>query len=107
MSAGTVPITGAVVSLTVTVNDALELFPRVSFAVQLIVVAPNGNVAPEAGKQLTVAASSGSEAVTVYETGAPSASTADAVSGPGVVITGTVTSLTVTLNEVVEVTLAA
>jgi hypothetical protein len=100
--AGTLLITGGDVSLTVTVNDAVEVLPLVSFAVQVTLVAPSGNVKPEAGAQLTVAASSGSEAVTVYETGAPLASTADAVIGPGVVIVGAVTSLTVTVNDAFE-----
>ena len=50
--AGTVT-TGPVVSVTVTVNEAAPLLPRVSVAVQLTVVAPSGNVEPLAGVQLT------------------------------------------------------
>ena len=45
--------TGPVVSVTVTVNDAAPLLPRVSVAVQVTVVAPSGNVAPLAGVQVT------------------------------------------------------
>ena len=50
--AGTVT-TGGVVSATVTVNDAVLMFPRASLAVQLTVVVPSGNVAPLAGVQVT------------------------------------------------------
>jgi hypothetical protein len=50
--AGTVT-TGLVVSVTVTVNDADPVLPRVSVAVQVTVVAPSGNVDPLAGAQLT------------------------------------------------------
>src|SRR5256712_6192166 len=46
--AGTVT-TGPVVSVTVTVNDAALWLPCASVALQVTVVAPNGNVAPLAG----------------------------------------------------------
>src|SRR5262245_41110044 len=55
MSAGTV-ITGGVVSacgVTVTLNVACELLPRVSEAVQVTVVWPIGNVDPDAGLHVT------------------------------------------------------
>jgi hypothetical protein len=55
--AGTVT-TGAVVSLTVTVNAAVPLLPRVSVPVQVTLVGPSGNVAPLAGVQLTATAPS-------------------------------------------------
>ena len=55
---------GAVVSLTVTVKLALDVLLCVSVALQLTVVVPIGNVAPEAGLHEIVAASSGSVAVT-------------------------------------------
>ena len=48
MSAGTVT-TGAVVSCTVTWNDAVLVFPAASLALQFTVVVPNGKVDPEAG----------------------------------------------------------
>jgi hypothetical protein len=48
---GTVTI-GAVVSRTVTVKLPLALLPELSAALQLTVVAPSGNVLPEAGLQL-------------------------------------------------------
>ena len=38
-------------SLTVTVNCPLALFPAPSAAVQLTVVVPNGNVPPDGGAQ--------------------------------------------------------
>jgi hypothetical protein len=44
----TIPTTGAVVSMTVIVNDADALRPTLSVAVHVIVVAPIGNVAPDA-----------------------------------------------------------
>jgi hypothetical protein len=50
--AGTV-IVGFVVSVTVTVNVLLAAFACASVAEQVTVVAPNGNVAPLAGTQLT------------------------------------------------------
>ena len=52
--AGTVT-TGFVVSTTVTVNEAVLVFPCVSVALQLTVVVPNANVEPDAGVQLSVA----------------------------------------------------
>ena len=65
MSAGTV-IWGAVLSFTVILNEAEEDFPWESVALQLTVVSPNGNVAPEAGVQSElVTASSGSVKLTV------------------------------------------
>jgi hypothetical protein len=48
MSAGTVT-TGAVVSTTATWNDAEPVFPAASWAVQVTVVVPSGNVDPDAG----------------------------------------------------------
>jgi hypothetical protein len=56
--------TGGVVSFTVIVKVALDMLLCVSVAVQLTVVVPSGNVAPEAGLHETVATSSGSVAVT-------------------------------------------
>src|SRR2546425_319491 len=52
--AGTIT-TGPVVSVTVTVNDAALVLPCASVALHVTVVAPNGNVAPLAGAQLTAA----------------------------------------------------
>jgi hypothetical protein len=55
MFAGTV-IVGAVVSKGAMTmwNWTVEVLPRPSFAVQVTVVSPTGNVDPEAGKQLVV-----------------------------------------------------
>ena len=50
--AGTVTI-GAVVSRTVTLNDADAMLPRPSAAEQATVVVPNGKVSPLAGTQST------------------------------------------------------
>jgi len=52
MFAGTV-ITGGVVLCTVTVKDACEVLLCASVAVQVTVVAPMGNVDPDAGMQFT------------------------------------------------------
>jgi hypothetical protein len=46
--------TGGVVSLTVTVNEAVPVLPRTSVAVHVTVVAPSGNVTPLGGVQFTV-----------------------------------------------------
>jgi len=56
--------TGDVVSVTVTVKLAFAALPCVSVAVQATVVRPRGKVLPDAGAQETVAASSGSVALT-------------------------------------------
>jgi hypothetical protein len=42
-------MTGSVVSLTVTLNDAKPVLPCASVALHWIVVVPNGNVEPDAG----------------------------------------------------------
>jgi hypothetical protein len=55
--------TGGVVSFTETVKVPLAVLALVSVAVQVTVVSPMGNVAPEMGVQATVAASSGSVAL--------------------------------------------
>ena len=51
-------ITGAVVSCTVTVNDALLWLPCASVAVQLSGVGPNANVDPLAGVHVVAIAPS-------------------------------------------------
>src|SRR5713226_489202 len=56
--------TGDLVSVTVTVKLAFAALPCVSVAVQATVVRPRGKVLPDAGAQETVAASSGSVALT-------------------------------------------
>src|SRR5713226_2716887 len=56
--------TGDVVSVTVTVKLAFAALPCASVAVQATVVRPRGKVLPDAGAQETVAASSGSVALT-------------------------------------------
>ena len=71
---------------------ALDEFPAVSVAVQDTVVDPIGKTLPEAGEQLTVAASSGSLAETEYVTTAPFDDVPLAVTVPGTVIVGGVVS---------------
>jgi len=91
---------GAVVSLTVTVKDfAVALFPCRSLAVHVTVVAPNGNVAPLDGVQLTVTLLSKlSVADAMNVNGAPLGPVASTVAFAGTVITGAVVSITVTVN---------
>ena len=50
---GAAPRVGAIVSWTVTVNWTWELFPALSVAVQVTVVAPGGKSVPGAGTQVT------------------------------------------------------
>jgi hypothetical protein len=102
MSAGTVT-TGAVVSWTVTWNDADELFPAASAAVHVTVVVPSGNVEPDAGVQLELVTPTASVNVTVNPTGAPDALVASAVTSAGTPIAGAVVSWTVTWNDAVAV----
>src|SRR5207245_3378446 len=52
------PITGGVVSATVTVNVLVLVFPEESFAVIVTVVTPSANVLPEAGLAVTTGAGS-------------------------------------------------
>jgi hypothetical protein len=97
--AGTVT-TGPVVSPTVTVKDAAPLLPRVSVAVHVTVVGPNGKVAPLAGVQLTATLPSiPSVAVAVYVKAAPVALVASTLALAGTVTTGPVVSVTVTVND--------
>src|SRR3954447_23040562 len=57
MSAGRWSV-GAVVSCTVTVNVAVAVLPAWSVAVQVTVLPPRGNVAPDGGWQSTATAPS-------------------------------------------------
>jgi hypothetical protein len=96
--AGTVT-TGAVVSTTVTVNVFVEMFERLSAALQFTVVAPNGNVDPLAGVQLTVTLPlTLSIADVVYVNAAPVGAVASTVALAGTVMIGPVVSVTVTEN---------
>ena len=96
--AGTVT-TGAVASTTVTVNVFVEMFVRLSAALQFTVVAPNGNVEPLAGVQLTATLPltlSVADALNVNT--APLTAVASTVALVGTVMTGPVVSDTVTEN---------
>jgi hypothetical protein len=99
-----IEVVGAVVSLTVTVNEPLAVLPLVSETEQLTVVVPSGNVEPEAGVQLTVREpSTRSVAVAVNDTTLPAALVASTVMFGGSVNVGAVVSLTVTVNDAVPV----
>jgi hypothetical protein len=96
IGAGTV-ITGGVVSWTVTVKVALAALLAASWAEQLTVVLPTGNIDPEARVHATgTEPSTRSVAVTVKLTVAPFGPVADAVTGAGTVIVGGVVSRTMT-----------
>jgi hypothetical protein len=56
---------GACVSTMVTVKEHIAVLPLPSVAVQLTVVTPTGNVAPDGGLQTTVGVPKLSVAVTV------------------------------------------
>ena len=93
---------GGVVSCTLTVNEALELFPCESLALQFTVVVVIAKVDPEAGEQLTVTEpDTRSFAVGfVNVTDAPEAEVASVVMFAGtLLITGPVVSTTLTWNE--------
>src|SRR5512136_3465016 len=78
---------------TVTVKLALPWFSAASVAVQVTVVVPTGNVAPEAGLQTGVRTPSTlSKAVAVNMTTAPDASVAGTLILLGTVTTGSVVS---------------
>src|SRR3989441_3860397 len=99
--AGTV-MTGAVVSVTVTVNDAVLRLPCASVAAQVTVVGPNGKVDPLAGAQIGASGPSRmSVANAVKVWGAPAALVASTVALAGTVTTGAVVSVTVTVNDAV------
>jgi hypothetical protein len=101
--AGTVT-TGPVVSVTVTVNDAAPVFPFMSVAVQLTVVAPSGTVDPLAGVQVTARGpSTTSLADAVKLNAAPVAAVASTVAFAGTVTTGPIVSATVTVNDAIPV----
>jgi hypothetical protein len=97
---GTVRVGGAV-SCTLTVNEALELFPCASDALQLTVVVVMAKVEPEDGEQFTVLApETMSFAVGFVKlTLAPEADVASVVMLPGTLLmSGGIESTTVILN---------
>src|SRR2546421_12198564 len=104
MFAGTPLIAGGVVSLTVTLNDAVALLPAPSVAVQMTVVVPNGKVEPGGGEQLTGSVPSTLSVAVglVYVTTAPADDVpfAEKFAGTGP-IAGAAVSATVTVNDAV------
>jgi hypothetical protein len=98
MFAGTVTV-GGCASVTVTRNVAVPVLPAVSVAEQVTVVAPTGNVDPDAGLHVNGRAPSiASDADAENVTTAPAALVDDAVMSPGTVTVGPCLSATVTLN---------
>src|SRR2546428_5908547 len=96
--AGTV-MTGLVVSVTVTVNDAALWLPCASVAVHVTVVGPNGNVAPLAGVQLTATLPSRTSVADAVKVNiAPDALVASTSPFAGTDTAGPVVSDTVTVN---------
>src|SRR6266850_4708616 len=93
--------TGAVVSWTVIVNDAVLRLPASSVAVQLTGVEPSGNTTPLAAEQ-TIATSASTASVAAAAAnvaGAPVGPTASSVWLPGRFNTGGVVSWTVIVND--------
>jgi hypothetical protein len=96
--------TGAVVSRTVTVKLFDPVLPLESCAVQVTVVAPMGNVAPEPGEHDGVRApSTSSFALAEKLTAAPPEPVASVVMFPGTVTIGETPSVTVTVKEALPV----
>src|SRR5579871_2783890 len=107
MFAGTFEMTGGFVSWTVTVSVPLPTLPAASFAEQVTVVAPIGNVEPDAGEQVGVNFPlTRSVAVAVNVTAAPFGPLASTVTDVPVTVGGVV-SRTVTVNVPVPVFPAA
>ena len=105
MSLGTLLITGSVVSWTLTLNDADEVFPCVSVAEQATVVVVIPKVDPDAGEHVTPAGpDTASLAVgLVNVTTAPEPDVASVVTLPGTpLITGPIVSTTLTVNDADE-----
>jgi len=105
MSLGTLLITGSVVSWTLTLNDADEVFPCVSVAEQVTVVVVIPKVDPDAGEHVTPAGpDTASLAVgLVNVTTAPEPDVASVVTLPGTpLITGPIVSTTLTVNDADE-----
>lgn len=97
-------MTGGVVSLTVTVNDAPPELPRVSLAVHVTVVTPSGKIAPLTGVQLTARTpSTMSDADAANVNIAPVAAVASTIAFAGTATVGPVVSRTVTVNVFVPV----
>jgi len=92
---------GAWVSWIVTVNEHDPVFAEASVAVHVTVVAPTGNVEPDAGTHTTVAPGQLSEAVGVvkFTTAEHCPGVLPVVMFAGHVTVGACVSLTVTVNE--------
>ena len=102
--AGTVVIIGAVVSFTVTVNDFVTEFPRLSVAVTFTVVTPTGNSEPDGTEYTTDRTPlTASDAVAVPNVTGVIGPVASTVTLAGTVNDGGVVSCTVTLNVFVAV----
>jgi len=105
MSPGTATFGGVVsTSTTVTVKDAVPVFPCASVALQMTVVVPTGKVLPDLGLQLGVSGPSTlSVALAVYDTGRPLALVALTVMSAGTATTGGVVSVITTVTVKVDV----
>jgi hypothetical protein len=90
---------GGVESATVTVKEQDEVLPPPSVAVQVTVVAPSGNVEPEAGAHATEADPQSSVPVGVWNVTTAEHVVALAVTFAGQARVGAVASRTVTVKE--------
>src|SRR3989449_2630460 len=103
MSSGTVTC-GAVVSLTVIVNEDEPVFPWASVAVQSTLVVPSGNMDPDDGLQIAATGPSMmSVAPAENETVAPPDPVASTTMSRGTVSDGGVVSTTRTVKEAMPV----
>ena len=95
-----VVIAGGVVSCTVMLKLAVPVLPCVSWEEHVTVVVPSGNVSPELWSQVgTLAASSGSVALTEKVATAPFGPVASTVKSAGTLTVGGVVSAQVTVAE--------
>ena len=96
---GGIVIEGAVVSTTITWNEADPGLPCESVAVQVTVVLPSGKRLPDTGAQVGVMLpSTRSNAVAVNVAVAPAGPVASLVMSAGTVTTGPLVSTTITWN---------
>jgi hypothetical protein len=100
-------ITGAVMSVTTTLNEHVDILFAASVAVYVTIVVPRGNAEPEAKLEVSVTqpGTVGAVQVTTFEHSDASSDVLMLEGQPE--ITGGVTSVTTTLNEQVDVLFAA
>ena len=96
-------ITGGSLSATVTLNEHVEIFPAASVATEFTVVVPIGKTLPEAGTDITFEVQLSFEVTLKFTTAPQSLGSVFTKMSAGQIIAGASLSITVTLNEHVEV----